>query len=162
LAKKTTVAPTLQTASAPTAMPAYSFQQGLQQNRQPPQGQQPPQQPQGQQLQPGQFAPQGQAPQGAQPPQGQQPFAPQGTPPPRKTSAPPHPRNRPAPHPRGHRAAPHHRGNRAAPHRDKIASDRAWGARQTRLRPSTERNVLWYVSTARRAKPRLTGCPAPE
>ena len=60
LAKKTTVAPTVQTASAPTAMPAYSFQQGMQQpNRQPPQG---PQQPQGQQPPPGQFAPQGQPP----------------------------------------------------------------------------------------------------
>lgn len=55
LAKKTTVAPTAQTASATAAMPAYSFQQGMQQQRAPQQLQPvqlQPVQPQGQPVQP--------------------------------------------------------------------------------------------------------------
>ncbi len=68
LAKKTTVAPTLQNASATVAAPAYSFQQGMQQpNRQPQQMQ--PQQMQPQQMQPRQMQPQQMQPQQMQPQQ---------------------------------------------------------------------------------------------
>ncbi len=67
LAKKTTVAPTLQNASATAAMPAYSFQQGMQQPNRQPQIQ--PQQIQPQQMQPQQMQPQQMQPQQMQPQQ---------------------------------------------------------------------------------------------